>query len=58
MVTKNRQEVIKEYWYLLHWIHHNEKIWLCQHSLRDRLYLIINKADRYIEESNGSNLLT
>ena len=53
--TKNHAK----YWYLLYWIHHNKKIddYENIHNVNP-LYFIINKADGYIEESNGNRYLT
>ena len=53
-INKNRQKFIEKYWYLSHWIHHNRKIDENIHRVNP-LYLIINKADGYIEKTMEIN---
>ena len=50
-LTKNRQKIVQKHWYLLHWIHHNQRnwwLWKC----------FIGKVIGHIEEKeNGSKCL-
>ena len=50
---------MQKYWHLLYWMHHNKKYddYENIHSVNP-LYLIVNKADDYIEESNGHKYST
>ena len=31
-LLKIEKKVVQKYWYLLRWIYHNEKSWLCKYS--------------------------
>ena len=55
---KNWQKVIQKHWYLLHWIHYNQKIDGCEniHSVNS-FYLQVSHASGYIEEKNGNKYL-
>ena len=56
-LNRNRQKVLEIYWYV-YWLHHNKKNYDCESiNSVNPLYLIIGKADGYIEEKNGNKYL-
>ena len=57
-LLKINKKIIQEHWHLERWIHYNKKIgdYESINSLNS-LYLIIGKADEYIEGNNGNKYL-
>ena len=52
-LVKNRRKALQGDYYLLHWIHYNEKIDDCKNICRvNSFYLLVNQASGYIEEKN------
>ena len=57
-LIKIDKNVLQKHWHLQHWIHYNKKIDDYENiNSVNPLYLIIGKADRYIEENNGKKYL-
>ena len=56
--NQGRRKFIQKYYYLLHWIHDNQRPQLYKVNNVNPLYLIIDKINGYIEESNGNKYLT
>ena len=50
--------MIQKYNYLLYWVYCYQKYYLCKINTVNPLYLIIDKADEYIEECSGNKYLT
>ena len=58
-LLKIDKKIIQKHWYLLHWIHHKEKIDDCENIYSvNPFYLHIDHASGYIEEKNGNKYLT
>ena len=57
-LLKIDKKIIQKHWHLQRWIHYNKKIGDYESiNSVNSLYLIIGKADEYIEGNNGNKYL-